>query len=180
MNFQSSINLKNPKIHILLASVAVADLNFPGNYTGLLHVLGLSRQTFGKHTTATDLSSRWDLGVHGSNLGLLLLSRVLVTWVVAFALCKTVREINNGKCWRSGRTGSTRIGIHYLLKTHVYIIPLETTDNFKVDCDLYFIFNLKQTPITFLILKGERNILSLLTLRLNALELIYLCNPKGT
>jgi hypothetical protein len=37
-------------------------------------------------------------------------------------------------------------------------------DNFELDCDLYFIFNLKQTPITFLILKGERNILSLLIL----------------
>ena len=48
-----------------------------------------------------------------------------------------------------------RIRIHYLLKTHVYIIPLETTDNFELDCDLYFIFNLKQTPITSLILKGE-------------------------
>ena len=58
-----------------------------------------------------------------------------------------------------------RIGIHYLLKTHVYIIPLETTDNFELDCDLYFIFNLKYTPSKFLILKGERNILSLLTLR---------------
>ena len=34
--------------------------NFPGNYIGLLHVLGMSRQTFGKHTTPTDLSSRWE------------------------------------------------------------------------------------------------------------------------
>ena len=57
-----------------------------------------------------------------------------------------------------------RIGIHYLLKTHVYIIPLRA-DNFELDCDLYFIFNLKQARITFLILKGERNILSLLTFR---------------
>ena len=47
---------------------------------------------------------KFKVGVHGTNLWWLL-SRALVTWVMACALCNTVTEINDEKCWKSGRTG---------------------------------------------------------------------------
>ena len=146
MNFQGSINLKNPKIHIILASIAAADSNFPGNYTGLLHVLGLPRFKTNIWKTYHAYRFKFKVGVHGTNLWLLL-SRALVTWVMACTVVPFVRLWERDKWWEILKEWEDRIGIHYLLNS---------------GCDLYFIFNLNQTRITFLILIGERNILSYL------------------
>lgn len=60
------------------------------------------------------------------------------------ALFKIVREINEGEILVAG----TRIGIPYLLKTMYTVFPWRPLTLMNSNCDLYFIFNSKWTPIT--------------------------------
>lgn len=99
------------------------------------------------------------------------------------ALFKIAREINEGEILVAG----TRIGIPYLLKTMYTVFPWRPLILKNSNCDPYFIFNSKWTPITPM-LKALINLqatsiyikISPFIITKVCFGTLYICNYMGT